>query len=84
MEFIGMNTNEGARLIDEHHLDMSQSAYLIDGTKIEGKAGFMREVFRRGGIIGTLISVPFYIPYLGTLLYRLLAAHRTHVTTTAT
>ena len=81
LEFIGMNTEEGAELVREHSLDMSASAYILDGSKIEGKAAFMRTLFRRGGFLGFLISLPFRIPYVGTTLYSLLARHRAHVTT---
>lgn len=82
MEFIGMNTDAGKRIIAEKDLDMLESAYLIDGDSVAGKAAFMREVFRRGGVFGFLISLPFRIPLLGNALYRLLALHRRHVTKT--
>lgn len=80
MEFIGMNTEAGKRIIAEKGLDMAESAYVVDGDTVEGKAAFMREVFSRGGIIGFCISLPFRIPVLGNALYRLLALHRKHVT----
>lgn len=82
MEFIGMNTDAGKQIIAEKGLDMMESAYVVDGDAVAGKAAFMREVFSRGGVVGTLISLPFRIPILGNALYRLLALHRRHVTKT--
>lgn len=82
MEFVGMNTDAGRAIIAEKKLDMAESAYLVDGDSVAGKAAFMREVFSRGGLIGVLISLPFRVPYVGNALYRLLALHRRHVTKT--
>jgi predicted DCC family thiol-disulfide oxidoreductase YuxK len=82
MEFIGMNTDAGKHIIAEKGLDMVESAYVIDGERVEGKAAFMREVFSRGGVIGFLISLPFRIPIIGNAIYYLLALHRAHVTKT--
>ena len=82
MELIGMNTEEGKRIVSDRGLNMTESAYVIDGESISGKAAFMREVFRRGGLIGLLISLPFRVPYFGNVLYRLLALHRKHITRT--
>lgn len=80
LDFIGMNTDEGQRIIATHQLDMHRSAYVIDGENISGRAEMMREVLSRGGSIGFLLSLPFRVPYLGNALYDLLARHRAHVT----
>jgi predicted DCC family thiol-disulfide oxidoreductase YuxK len=84
LEFIGMNTEEGKRVIQEHGLDMEKSAYVIDGDAISGRAQMMRDVLARGGVIGFLLSLPFRIPLIGNALYDLLALHRKHVTRTKT
>jgi len=80
LDFIGMNTEEGQRIIAEHTLDMRRSAYVIDGKNIFGRADMMREVLSHGSIVGFLLSLPFRVPYLGNALYDLLARHRAHVT----
>lgn len=80
LDFIGMNTEEGRRIISEHKLDMRRSAYVIDGENISGRADMMRKILSHGSIIGFLLSLPFRIPYLSNALYDLLARHRAHVT----
>lgn len=82
IEFVGMNTDEGKKLITQHGLDMERSAYAIHDGSIMQKAAFMREVFGRSGIRGWLISLPFRIPYFSDRAYDLLARHRKHRTTT--
>ncbi|MBI5456930.1 DUF393 domain-containing protein [Candidatus Kaiserbacteria bacterium] len=70
MEFVGMNTERGQALIEEHKFDMNKSAYVVrtDGTTAE-KAEMAREIFAHNGFLGFLFSLPFRIPYVGNLLY---------------
>lgn len=82
LEFVGMNTTEGQRVISEHGLDMKKSAYVIENGAVSERAHMMRDVLARGGFIGLLLGLPFRVPYLGNALYDLLALHRRHVTRT--
>ena len=82
LELIGMNTEEGKRVIVEHGLDMERSAYVIEDGVIGERAHMMRDVLSRAGFIGLLLSLPFRIPYVGNALYDVLALHRKHVTKT--
>jgi len=81
IEFIGMNTENGKRLITEHGLNMTESAYAIQENTISGKSGMVRRVLAYNGIIGAILSIPFRIPWFSDKLYDLLALHRKHVTT---
>jgi|GEM_PF-3080840 len=82
LEFIGMNTDEGQRMIDEHSLNMEKSVYVIDGETISERARMMRDVLARGGVIGFFLSLPFRIPFVGNMIYDILTLHRKHVTKT--
>ncbi len=81
LTFVGMNTEEGKALIEKHQLDMSASAYVVqgDGTRVE-KARMMVEVLSHNGLLGFVLSIPFRVPYLSDWLYNMLALHRKHVT----
>lgn len=81
VEFVGMNTERGKALIQQHNLDMNASAYAFhaDGTKTE-KSRMMRDVLAHNGILGFLLSLPFRIPFVSDKVYSVLALHRKHVT----
>ena len=81
VDFVGMNSERGKTLIEQHGLDMNQSAYAFnsDGTRSE-KSHFMRDVLAHGGSVGFILSLPFRVPILGDLLYSLLATIRYHIT----
>lgn len=80
IEFIGMNTEHGERLITEHSLNMTESAYAIQENAISKKSEMVRRVLAYNGIIGAILSIPFRIPWLSDKLYDVLALHRRHVT----
>lgn len=81
INFVGMNTEEGTSLVQKHQLDMSKSAYALhaDGSK-SSKSRMVRDVLARNGLIGAMLSLPFRIPYLGDMLYDVLALHRRRTT----
>lgn len=80
VEFVGMHTDEGNRIVTEHALDMERSAYALTENGISQKARMMRAVLAHNGVIGFLVSLPFRIPWLGDRLYELIASHRRHIT----
>lgn len=84
VEFVGMNTERGKNLIQEHRLDMNATAYAFhaDGTASE-KAQMILDVLARNGIFGFILSLPFRIPYVGNALYEVLAFIRWHITSSA-
>jgi predicted DCC family thiol-disulfide oxidoreductase YuxK len=85
VEFVGMNTERGKTLVQEHKLDMNASAYAFraDGTRTE-KSQMMRDVLANNGVLGFIMSLPFRIPYLNDILYRILAWTRWHITKSKT
>ena len=81
IEFIGMNTEHGKRLITANGLNMTESAYAIQENTISGKSEMARRVLAHNGIIGAILSIPFRIPWLSDKFYDVLALHRRHVAT---
>lgn len=81
VDFVGMNTDRGRALIQEHKLDMNKSAYVFreDGTRTE-KSRMIRDILEHNGFLGFLMSLPFRIPYLNDVLYNILAWTRWHIT----
>jgi predicted DCC family thiol-disulfide oxidoreductase YuxK len=83
IRYVGMNSPEGNKYVHDLNLDMNASAYLIDkhGT-IKEKEAMAASVLAKSGVVGTLLSVPFRIPYVSRFLYTALAWVRFHTTTT--
>jgi predicted DCC family thiol-disulfide oxidoreductase YuxK len=81
IKFVGMSTEEGKRLMTAFRLDTNQSAYAVKGGLILNKRQMMCEVLSHDGLIGSIVSIPFRIPYLGDWLYDLLAVCRSRITT---
>lgn len=81
IDLVGMNSERGRELVAEHGLDMNASAYAIrtDGTRSE-KVAFMRDILSHNGAIGSILSLPFRLPFVGNALYDLLAFIRYHTT----
>ncbi len=73
-----MNTEHGKQLISEHGLNMSESAYSIEGNTSAAKSAMVKQVLAHNGIVGVIVSLPFRIPWLGDKLYDLIASHRAH------
>lgn len=79
--FVGMNTDAGKALVQQHQLDMDSSAYAISERETLSKAAMVKSVLSHNGFVGMLLSLPFRIPWLGDKLYDVLVLHRNHVTT---